>query len=808
MWHPQYDETQCDTAGVFLHFRRRFTLDTLPSELWIVQLSADTKYKLYINHQYVTSGPVKGDETLWFFDEIDITPFLRIGVNHIGIHVLRFYYATAFAPSFPRTPYGGVMIKSLNERSDAEININSSSLWETAVDHRIILPVDIIEDDFLHVYERSSANASSLKWVSAKLYRFQTSTGHTPPWKLQKRMIPVAKRSEAKVHNVHNVNSSVPAANWLEVLKGGKDDQVSSNGITLPANTKHLVELESELHMTAFLKFRFKKIEGEGSTLTVTYSESYEDQPTLVPYLRRKEHRLDFSKSLYGPQDYYSLQSSQSSLEYRQSDTNEAIVAPFHFRTFRFLKIEIEAGSSDLVFNGIDIERTNYPLDVRAKIETEDTDEGRIGQTMWDISVRTLENCMHDCYEDCPFYEQLQYAMDTRNSILFTYYISGDDRLSRQAIIQLHNSYNPRDSLTASRAPSHVRQLIPHFSLFWIMMLQDHLTYFDDKIWLKQFLPVVDGVLQYFNSHIDPKYGLVKLDMTIGIWNFVDWTELWRPFGIPPAAERTGFCTYTNCLYAYVLIIAANMLQTLGRSGLAMEYEVRAASVICATNAYCFDGTFYTDGLAKGADPAIDYSQHSQFWAVLCGATSGVPAQELLNKTIHSPATATFTKTSISMAFYALRAASAAGGAVYDRVFSSFWDPWKRQIELGLTTWEEDSVSQRSDCHAWGSAPIFEYMAEVAGITPKSAGWSSVRFQPRLQLLPFFKAEVPCGRWSNGVQRLAHVEWRKNSAGMVEVSLDLRPPEGHDVTIFVNVPGQAEFVWNGGKGWLQMTVKV
>jgi hypothetical protein len=44
---------------------------------------------------------------------------------------------------------------------------------------------------------------------------------------------------------------------------------------------------------------------------------------------------------------------------------------PFHFRTFRFLKIEIDGGPDGLVFDGLEVDSTHYLLDISANFEAD-----------------------------------------------------------------------------------------------------------------------------------------------------------------------------------------------------------------------------------------------------------------------------------------------------------------------------------------------------------------------------------------------------------------------------------------------------
>lgn len=817
MWHPDFREDRTDTAGLFVHFRRALLLPQPVSSLNI-QISADTRYKLYVNGALVSFGPVKGDSRLWFYDEIDLGPFLKRGRNVISVTVLRYFFATRFAASFPRMPCGGLRITTSDEQSPWRDQIRSSPSWTCAIDPSTTLRLDEPEDDFLHIYEHTTSLGVQKAWVPAQLLEFQTSTGNSAPWNLSPRLIPRCRVEQCYASATHNVQSSIPTADWAALLLQPKSPDAaapSQPGIHLAPFSSHQFDLELPHHVTAFLTILFARPVEGGSVMRVRYAESYEDKPRLVPYLRTKGDRSDFNKDLHGPEDVYHFRGqvpvSRQCLDDDDANDSEAEenFAPFHFRTFRFVRVNIDVGPVELVIRGIDMQSVQYPLDVAARLEVPEAKENNgnkeddgLARRLWDTSVRTLNNCMHDCYEDCPFYEQLQYAMDTRSSCLFTYYLSADDRMARQAMVQIHNSFNPQLGLTCSRAPCHNPQIIPHFSLYWICMLDDHLAFFGDKAFLRQFVPVADAVLAYFDSLIDPSLGLVRVDTRPGIWHFTDWVEEWRPYGVPPAAERTGVSTYTNNLYAYALKKAAGLLRELGRPSVADEYLDRAGRLVRAIGTHCFDGRFFTDGLADAnseTSAGSCHSQHNQVWAVLSGAASRVGQQEELLRQCLDPASPVgFVKPSISMSYYTLRGLSEVGGSLYEQHFHGFWKPWEDQLALNLTTWEEDSVSQRSDCHAWGSVPIYEFMAEVVGLRPRGPGWAAIAFQPRIGLYSELRASVPLRRDAGGrVALLAHVSWEPALLGGTVVRLRVESSGSRDtasVPIYVKLPSQPEML--------------
>lgn len=219
----------------------------------------------------------------------------------------------------------------------------------------------------------------------------KTLNGDLLPWRLRPRAIPMPEESHVSTSIVRACHSPADIDDWTACLHGTRP-------LTLPAGSSHTLEVQADVHSTAFLRWAFRAAGGESQIkLNVTYSEGYELEPRNYPYFRSKGDRLDAEKGhLIGPYDEVVLD-----LPHGPTVTYE----PFWFRTYRLLRLEMTVGRGPVELLSFSAVQVNYPLGVKAYWR-EPRDEH--SDKIWDVSIRTMRNCMFDAYSDCPFYEQLQ----------------------------------------------------------------------------------------------------------------------------------------------------------------------------------------------------------------------------------------------------------------------------------------------------------------------------------------------------------------------------------------------------------------
>jgi alpha-L-rhamnosidase len=298
--------------------------------------------------------------------------------------------------------------------------------------------------------------------------------------------------------------------------------------------------------------------------------------------------------------------------------------------------------------------------------------------------------------------------------------LSGDTRLSLKALDDFHSSLTPY-GLLQSRAPSESPNIIPVFSLYWIFMLHDYYWQTGDLSAAKRYRPSMDAILDWFERHLG-KYGLVE---NLYYWEFIDWVDGWNcengNLDAIPYAAKKGPCVATNLIYAYALLKAAELEVFSERPYVATEYKKKAEKILLNVEKYCWseEKEMYREG------PEVEeYTQHSQALAVLTGLATGERAKAIMKNCFKDNSVKKCTYAFMYLLFRALEKSD-----LYD-LTEELWEYWSCNKEVELTTWPEDFTKQRSDCHAWGSLPIYEFTRCVLGVQPECPGWEKIIIKP------------------------------------------------------------------------------
>ncbi|BBI35488.1 alpha-L-rhamnosidase-related protein [Cohnella abietis] len=732
-----------------IYFRKLFSIADPAGLSLIVDLAADSRYKLYINGQYVTSGPSRGGPWTLYYDTLDLSDRLQSGINVIAIAVVHYNENSPRPMSVFSSRDGALLLQGMlfDDNGTLMEDISSNATWKCLRDSAVhfmdehntcVGGGENIDGTRLPHGWTLAAYLEDSSWLGAVERHNSTAPDHGGPVPslslLAPRPIPFMWEVERAFSRVMRGDCGISGeGEWAgEQAASITRCLLQREAIVLKPHSTFWVELDAGELTTAFLELAVSG--GEGSRIDFICSEAYQDEEG------RKGIRDDYmGKSLKGYEESYLVKGS--------GEYGDETYERFLYRTFRFVHLQITVLHAPLTLKRVSYRETGYPLDLQAEFASSDVSL----QPLWDISIRTLQRCMHETYVDCPYYEQLQYSMDTRLQILFTYQISGDDRLARKAIHDFHSSLMP-SGILQSRYPATNLQIIPGFALYWIMMVFDHYEYFENVELVKRYRPTMDAVLDWVDRQIGAD-GLVG-PAPSSYWPYVDWVQEWEESRGVPASGQRGPITVYNLMYVYALEKAALLNELTGRLDTARDYRERAGSIQAAVVSNCRAAG---KQLIQDAPGVEEYSQHAQIWAILSGTVNGEEAKSLARALVVD---SSLYKVSYATSFFLFRALSAADA--YDDVYPK-WEMWKEQVKLNLTTWLEDPVFERSDCHAWGAIPLYEFPVEVLGIQQEGYGYRSFKIAPKPGPLSWAKGKVITAAGA------VEVDWEFTNSGQFRI---------------------------------------
>jgi len=708
--------------GVF-HFRRNFELSTTPKEL-VVHISADNRYRFYVNGQFICDGPARGDINHWRYETVDIAKYLQIGKNTLAVEVVNFGEFRHAAQQSFQTAF----ILQGPEGFEPDLNTSKTSDWKVTKNlgydfipftsdsvggYYAAGPGDILDaNKYPWGWNQTQHNDNQWFKPRAAMVEFAVGRGFLfgSTWYLVPREIPFM---EHKPERFDNVARTEGINNINTFVKG--------QAITIPKNKKVTILLDNATHTIGYPEMIFS--EGKNAKIKITYAEALffkKSKERIAHKGWEKGHRnKDWDKKeIRGIYDII-IADGGSKRKYK----------PLAMRTYRFVQLDIETQDEPLTIDDFYGVFTGYPLQEKAKFESGDKHLDLIWETAW----RTLRNSSTEIFID-PYYEQLQYVGDSRIESMVAIYVSGDDQLMRKAIKSFDASRLP-NGLTQSRFPSYIVQVIPTYSLLWVDMVHDYYMYRDNPKFVEQFLPGIESVLGWFERKTDHTGMLANLEW----WNFTDWTSGFQN-GIPPGADD-GYSANVSLQYVFALQKAAEIFDAYNQTEKANHYRKLADKVKYNVRVRCFDPSKKL--FAERPEKDV-YSQHTNIFAILTDAIPEKDQADLMERLLapkdNFGQPIDIIKTSIYFQFYLNRALQKTGKA--DKYLGRL-QQWDNMLDMGMTTFGETDNAPRSDCHAWSATPCFEFLHTVAGIQPAAPGYKEVLIAPAMGHLKKINAIFP-----------------------------------------------------------------
>lgn len=733
-------DTDTKAYGVYL-FRKTITLEAIP-ESFPVYVSADNRYKLYVNGELVSLGPARGDLFHWNFEQIDLSPYLKEGKNIVAAKV---WNEAELRPEAQISYQTGFILQGGNTTAET---LNTNDTWKCIQD-KSYSPVRVVPswadgpvkvygyyvagpgeqiDMQQHIRAWEQVAFDDQSWSKARMMggglpKYTVGLDGLNSWRLVPSTLPQMELTRQRIPALRRVSG-------VEVTSGFPKEKVA---LRIPARTKATLLLDQTFLTNAY--FYLQLSGGKGSTVRITYAEAMNEKDSP-----QKGNRDEIEgKEIVGRQDLLLPDGSAG-----QSFTTLA------YRTYRYVQIEVETKGDPLVIEDVYGIFTGYPFKRVAQLDNASPEMDQI----MDIGWRTARLCATETYMDCPYYEQLQYIGDTRIQAMVSLYNSGDDRLVKYALQLMDISRQP-EGVTLSRYPSVNRQIIPTFSLWYIGMLRDYMMYGADQAFVQQKLAGTRQVLNYF-SGFQAEDGSLK---NLPNWFYTDWVAKWSR-GMPPLGADGS----SAILDLQLLIALQNGLaleQALGMESYEALYSEKIRQLSNTIQRKYWDEAqqLFADTPEKN-----EYSQHANAMAILAGLVQGERALNIGQTLVEQE---TLTPASIYFKYYLHRALVKVG---MGNDYLDWLDTWRRNIALGMTTWAESLNRDytRSDCHAWGSSPNIEFFRVILGIDSAAPGFTKVKIEPHLGDINKIGGEMPHPRGTIKVQY-------EREAGQLKTQITLPP---------------------------------
>jgi hypothetical protein len=691
-----------------------------------IHVTADERYELYLDGEYVGRGSERGDLNHWFFETYDLS--VTKGEHTLVARVWALGDKSAYAQHSAET---GFLLCPQDEKWQECIGtgkapwqarpllgyefIDPLSAWGTG--HNVVIHGGHGEwrngegDGWAIVETRATGMGPGINdrnavhmllpatlppmleraWMGAEIEHISN-----PP-EGPTNVVPILKADD--IPNEH--------AAWTTLLKGQGE-------VTVPPNTRKRVLIDLENYVCAYPQVELSG--GAEARVRVNWQESlYTSVEGKVKDNRDEVEGKFFNVIWHKTEGVGDL--------FISGGAEQETFRPLWWQAGRYVEVLVETQAHPLTIRGLKFIETHYPYEFTATFEASDERLAQVDPIM----RRVLEMCSHETYMDCPYYEQLQYVGDTRLQVLATYTLTNDDRLPRKAI-RMFDASRQLSGLTQSRYPNRVYQVIPPFSLWYVCMVNDFARYRGDLEFVRSLMPGVRGVLDAYRANLRADGLLGPVDG----WNFTDWVPSWTS-GMPK--DGSGGVSGVIMLHLALTLRKAAQLEIWMNEPEMAGRNLRALELLLKR----INEAFWNEerGLYANDLDHTEFSEHAQCLALLVDGVPSFRRERVIEGLLNDP---NLDRTTIYFSHYLFEVFATLGET--DRILDRM-PLWFDHIKNGLHTTIEHPEPTRSDCHAWGAHPLFHYFASFLGIRPTAPGFAEVEIHPQLGRLEWARGTMP-----------------------------------------------------------------
>ena len=611
-------------------------------------ISADSNYTVYVNGSLAAFGQYADFPHSKVYDKIDVSRYIRQGKNVIAFRV--WYYGIETSSTY--YPGEGGILYSLfvdGALKDFSSEATLSRLSPTYVPYKS----KSITGQLGLTFEYDSRLADA--WMFAFFDPERPFSGSC----------------ELDVRTAMRPRTCRPT----ELGETYRGREISGKGITPLSKYGRIFDLGREA--VGFICLKFKT--DSDSPVTVAFGEHLADG-----HVRKEVGGRDFS-FIYHP---------------TAGEVNYYMNA---FRRFGCRYIEL---ITDAPLDGVEVSLRSviYPVTRLDPPEGLTQNEEKI----YDACVYTLECCMHEHYEDCPWREQALYTMDSRNQMLAGYYAFGET-LFPKANLELIAEDDRPDGLLSICYPIKRDLAIPSFSLHFITECEEYLRYSGDVDFIRKIYPKIESVLSVFLSRIDTD-GLIPPFSGNDMWNFYEWEDGLE--GWLGENKKSGEDYSRDLALNTLLSIAlSRMISINARLGIdSLDLERKKEELNRSIRSYFLNEE---SGLYETRKGSGHYSRLTNSLVILADIPTSEESLRIAERLVDGCG---LVDVSLSMRAFFYDALLKVDGEKYkDYILSDIERIYTPMLKTGNNTvWEtvlgeSDFDNAGSLCHGWSSIPIYYY---------------------------------------------------------------------------------------------------